>query len=37
MLTPGFLSKNLLWKMPSRAASIVDLNARYKGVRFTLF
>jgi hypothetical protein len=34
MLTPGFLSKHLLWNKPTLAASIADLNKRYKGTTF---
>ena len=34
--TPGFLSRFILWNKPTIEASIRDLNARYKTVRFTL-
>ena len=34
MLTPGFLSKHLLWNKTTLAASIADLNKRYKGTTF---
>ena len=34
MLTPGFLSRHLLWNKPTLAASIADLNKRYKGTTF---
>ena len=34
--TPGFLSRFILRNKPTIEASIRDLNARYKTVRFTL-
>ena len=34
--TPGFLSRFILWNKPTIEASIRDLNARYKTLRFTL-
>ena len=34
MLTPGFLSRHLLWNKTTLAASIADLYKRYKGTTF---
>ena len=36
LLTPGFLSKHILWNKPTIKESIADLNKRYKATTFVL-